>query len=301
MLKQILTLFVICFAGFGALAQTEKYDAPVRWERYKVSDKDVSVLFPKLPILIQRSDACSETEIKEYAVYAEEVVYGLSITFQSDREAPDYCRKNVNTRKFDKKSFEDRLKELTSALKTENAKKITLNNSEAAKVSNENFAYWLVNDFTNKRWFEIWTTEQNENNLKINDFIESFKIEKNPSGIEIEKGADRTLGDESIIASNENKITSFEVNENQNLRVVVKPKPAYTEAARQAAFSGAVRLRVTFLANGGIGAVTPVTSLSYGLTEQAIAAAKKTVFIPQRKNNVNITTAKLVEYGFTLY
>jgi len=38
-----------------------------------------------------------------------------------------------------------------------------------------------------------------------------------------------------------------------------------------------------------------------GLSEQAIAAAKKIVFLPKRVNGVNINVAKMIEYSFHIY
>ena len=60
-------------------------------------------------------------------------------------------------------------------------------------------------------------------------------------------------------------------------------------------------MRVTFLPNGAIGVVTPVTRLGYGLTEQAIEAARKMAFFPQRQNDKNVTVTKVVVYTFSIY
>ncbi len=293
MLKRISILIIICFAAFGAAAQTEKYTAPVKWERYAVSDKSVSILFPKLPVLVESSDACAEMETRKFATYAEGIAYGLNITSQTEKKAPDSCRRLNDRRKFDEKRFEDRLNELKVLLKTEFAEKVTVNNSEILKISNEIFSYWLINDFKNKRWFELVTTNKDETKLKVKNFLESFKIEKSPSGIEIGKGESRAFGDENL--------SEAEVGETSNIKLFLMAKPGYTEVARQANIQGTVRLRVIFLANGGIGSVTPVSSLPYGLTENAIAAAQKIVFIPGKKDKVFVTTARTVEYSFSIY
>jgi len=41
--------------------------------------------------------------------------------------------------------------------------------------------------------------------------------------------------------------------------------------------------------------------LPYGLTEQAIAAAKSIRFEPAKKDGVAITKIKQIDYSFTLY
>jgi TonB family protein len=85
------------------------------------------------------------------------------------------------------------------------------------------------------------------------------------------------------------------------LVIVLKQTPLYTEMAKEKMVNGTVRLKVTFSANGTIGSVTPVNSLGYGLTEQAIAAARKIVFVPAKRNGVPFTVAKVVEYNFNLF
>lgn len=85
------------------------------------------------------------------------------------------------------------------------------------------------------------------------------------------------------------------------LRINSKPRSNYTDAAREEVVEGVVRLRVIFLASGEIGSIMPVVSLPNGLTEQAIAAARKIKFEPALKNGVPVTAAKIVEYRFVIY
>ena len=85
------------------------------------------------------------------------------------------------------------------------------------------------------------------------------------------------------------------------LQITFKPKPRYTDAARQNNVTGSVTVRVTFLASGQIGSVTPVSSLGYGLTEQAIAAAKSMKFQPQKVNGEAVSVTKSVVFSFSIY
>lgn len=85
------------------------------------------------------------------------------------------------------------------------------------------------------------------------------------------------------------------------LRILSKPRPVYTDAARQNQVTGTVRLRITFLASGQIGSISPVVGLPDGLTEQAIAAAAKIKFEPQKVNGVPQTVTKQIEYSFYIY
>ncbi len=87
----------------------------------------------------------------------------------------------------------------------------------------------------------------------------------------------------------------------QNLTIISKPRAMYTDAARQNQVQGTVTLKVQFLANGLIGTISPVSGLGYGLTEQAMAAARGIRFEPARRNGVAYTTVKTVSYSFTIY
>jgi TonB family protein len=91
------------------------------------------------------------------------------------------------------------------------------------------------------------------------------------------------------------------------LRIISKPKPAYTDIARRKDLEGHVLLRVTFLASGEIGSITNVTKkkaaklLKYGLVDKAIEAARKITFEPKMVNGTSISVVALVDYGFTIY
>jgi TonB family protein len=84
-------------------------------------------------------------------------------------------------------------------------------------------------------------------------------------------------------------------------RIIAKPKATYTDAARTNNVQGSVRLRIVLLASGQVGSITPVSRLPYGLTEQAIAAARQIRFEPKKVNGVPVNTTVTFEYGFNIY
>jgi TonB family protein len=83
--------------------------------------------------------------------------------------------------------------------------------------------------------------------------------------------------------------------------LVAKEKARYTDEARRANVQGMVRLKVTLLANGAVGSVVVVKDLSHGLTENAVFAAKRLVFLPKRVEGKPVTVVVTVEYGFSIY
>ena len=90
-------------------------------------------------------------------------------------------------------------------------------------------------------------------------------------------------------------------NNTSNLKIISKPRPKYTDLAGQNYVQGNVVLRVTFLANKQIGEISTITSLPYGLTEEAINAAKMIKFEPAMKRGKVIAVRKTVSYNFTIY
>jgi TonB family protein len=85
------------------------------------------------------------------------------------------------------------------------------------------------------------------------------------------------------------------------LKILSKPRVAYTEIARLHMITGKVRLRVTFLENGQIGDVTPLSRLPFGLTRNAVEVARQIRFEPATKDGQPVAVTKLVEYNFNIY
>lgn len=97
------------------------------------------------------------------------------------------------------------------------------------------------------------------------------------------------------------KLVIISHSETESLRITSKPRANYTDGARHNQVQGTVTLSVVFTASGQIGSVLPVKVLPCGLTEQAIAAAKRIKFEPAKKNGVPQTVTKQVQYSFTIY
>lgn len=85
------------------------------------------------------------------------------------------------------------------------------------------------------------------------------------------------------------------------LKILSKPRASYTNLARFYQIAGKVRLGITFLAKGGIGAVTPVAILPFGLTDAAMNAARGIKFTPAIKDGKSYEVAEFVEYNFVIY
>lgn len=85
------------------------------------------------------------------------------------------------------------------------------------------------------------------------------------------------------------------------LKILFKQKAQYTDFARFYNIQGSVTVRVTFLATGQIGSITTIKKLPFGLTENAIHAAKQMRFEPETVNGVARNTTRPVVFTFNIY
>lgn len=95
--------------------------------------------------------------------------------------------------------------------------------------------------------------------------------------------------------------TGQNTNKANDLRVLFKQRPPYTELARQYNISGVVKLRVIFKADGTIGDISVTEAMPFGLTENAIWAARLMRFEPARRNGVAYSVRKVVHFNFLIY
>ena len=84
-------------------------------------------------------------------------------------------------------------------------------------------------------------------------------------------------------------------------RLISKPEPSYTEKARQEQIVGTVVLRCVFASDATVKHILIVQPLPSGLTERAIAAAKKIKFIPATRDGKPVSLLMQLEYNFNLY
>lgn len=310
---------LLTLTGIG---QSGKIGSPVKWERYGVPRTDVSVLLPKLPIRIDSYNPCNQLAYSEYWAYADNAAYGIRIfaKYKTDRS---YCK---TTEDFGKRSFDARISKWSSEKDTVASETEVLGSTRKARVfSSKVRRVFIVDDLSNNRWIELEIVRRNENTDLEAKFVSSLTFKRPISGIDIGDGSAITLGDEYTISppsipppvtppstqmthqgSGSGSVTgdtaaALPSANSIGLMIVAKPRPSYTDSSRQVNIQGTVILRTTFLANGSIGAVSVVKSLPYGLTEHAIAAARRIVFLPAQPDGVNFAVTKQVEYTFSIY
>jgi TonB family protein len=85
------------------------------------------------------------------------------------------------------------------------------------------------------------------------------------------------------------------------VRLISKPEPTYTEAARQYQVEGTVVLKAVFSSSGKVTSIRIHQTLPSGLTEQAVKAARRIQFIPAVLDGKNVSMWIQLEYNFNLY
>ncbi|CAN5652074.1 hypothetical protein BH24ACI3_BH24ACI3_05630 [soil metagenome] len=85
------------------------------------------------------------------------------------------------------------------------------------------------------------------------------------------------------------------------LKVLSKPRPSYTDRARSLGVVGTARVLLLFDKSGNIEHILILQRLGYGLDEAVLAAARRIKFEPPTLDGEPYSTARLVEYSFSMY
>jgi TonB family protein len=297
-MKFLLSVLLLMAAVVAVTAQGDNGSAPVVWERYKFSNSAISIMLPKMPGSFIKTDACKQINKDSYFAYAENAVYELTVVEKLYLPLPKICPAGVP---FSKDTFEGRLAELRNDPAKASETNDVKHGYRIYKFTADGATRWVVNDMEKKRWVEAAVAKRSDSPADEDKFIDSLIISmdlESTPGKQASLGSDTTLGDADVkLPPVADQPKTAVVDE---LKIIVSPRPSYTEDARKKMTQGKITLRVTLLANGGIGSIEVVRPLE-GLNEQAIAAAKKIVFLPKRVNGVNVSVTKLLEYGFSIY
>ena len=92
----------------------------------------------------------------------------------------------------------------------------------------------------------------------------------------------------------ENVLTASDVD--VKARILTKPMPSFSEAARKKRISGTIILKVVFTSRGTVDNIQVVQAVP-GLTEQAIETAMKIKFMPAMKDGKYVSTTLQLEYS----
>ena len=150
--------------------------------------------------------------------------------------------------------------------------------------------------------FSAYASSLGNAEINLTKFFNSISFERPIEGNVIAEGPSEAQFGYSAVVNNEATAQTFTGRDvNQKARVISKPEPSYTEAARQAQTTGTVVLRAVFSATGEVANIRLVSGLPDGLSERAIAAARQIKFIPAVKDGRFASMWIQLEYNFNLY
>lgn len=270
--------------------------APIKWERYRDADHNISVLLPKMPTALVSSFGCSEVSTSSYYAFADGAVYSLTIYSKKQNPYPG-CSKVV---RFDRDLLLSHIAKLYSKDAASAEVIAAAEDGHKTDFRNDTLSTWLIPEMSKDRWVELTVNHRKGAKTAENEFVESLELNSD-QGKRIGDGAGATIGDIDPAIAEAPVPDPAGSTVGDPLMIISKPKASYTKEARNSRTQGVVTLRVTLFKNGSVGNIQVVKGLGYGLTDQAIAAAKRIVFLPKRVNGVPVTVVKTIEYSFSVY
>jgi len=287
------SIAVSLFLTLSLRSQTEN-SAPIVWERYKVSNRKISFLMPKLPTVHEVPSICGEVKTVTYLAYADGAIYEVTIAGPKRSTTQVNCGGTVVSHM--PRKLDARLAELRNEDKYEESS-VRINGSDVLRFKAKRVSRWIYPDVaTPARWVEVTVSHYAYDKVDFNQFVGSLRFAA-AEGKEIGAGSPVTLGDagtKSSVAA-----ASLELGRTTSpLTLYWRQQDFFTGKVPKGSGELSVVLRVVFLANGSIGAVVPDKQLPEGLTDVAIAAARKISFLPKRRNFLPIDDEQSIRFTF---
>jgi TonB family protein len=264
--------------------QPFKTPDPQSWQRYTVKGEEFSVTLPTVPAMLT---------VKAFQPHIQKKRKERRLTTRADGISYTV---NVFENPKPVQSLEDFIAEHSKTTRSDLTleRDLTIGGIAGKEYSSRNKAPVTMVQFfaTEKRLYSFAATGPTVDNAAVKQFFSSIALGKKTEGIKVEEGAGVPLEYEKIYVGRE---------VDTKARLISKPEPSYTEKARQKQITGTVILKVVFAANGQVTNIRTAQGLPYGLTERAIAAARKIKFIPATKDGRYVSMWMQLEYNFYLY
>ena len=141
--------------------------------------------------------------------------------------------------------------------------------------------------------YRFTATGSNPDHDGVQRFFSSIRFGRRVGGIAVSDGDGDPLeiGSERIYRGTEVDVKA---------RILQKFEPQYTFEARRARTTGTVVLKAVFSSTGNITNIRVISGLPNGLTEQAIAAARRIKFRPAMRDGKPVSMWVQLEYYFSL-
>ncbi len=267
-----------------------------KWERYTGTGEAFTVLLPERPSAVTtyrpvrffNARKAEQYRGTLYNAYSDGVVYLIY----------SFPRRSEPLQKF-VEEFADRY---ASSLQVISAREINLGGASGERDTIKFRDVDGVLDFyvTSDRAYILQVVGAHETDASVKRFLDSFTVERSRDSAAVEIRPDENKS--SLVDERPDPgpvFTSQEVTRKAVL--VLRREPQYTEEARQAHLSGNVRIKAVLSTSGKVTNIEVTKSLSHGLTEKAIEAARQIVFIPAMKDGKFVSQTFMAEYNFSVY
>lgn len=296
MTRVLSTTICLLFISFFAAAQNVSVLHNL-WTDFTPSREEFSV---KAPCIFKSDDSKQDWNI--YSCVSNDNYF--FITSNSDEETSQYKV----------------IKELTESISESKLIITGLEGTKSTFLDSEGFYHTVLSVRTNKRFYIFHSVSMDQTNPDADAFIKSIRIDRflttkrnSPSKPEsimsmitrptIGKCEKFVMIECANVIRNpkERRVTDLKPDQNTPLKVLNTARPGYTGLAVLYSLEGTVRVRVTFLATGQVGSVSPVNKLPFGLTNNALKAARFIGFEPAVRDGVAVNVAKAVEFNFSIH
>ena len=282
----LITCILFLFAS-AVNAQKPDISKPVPWQKYTVSGVGFSVALPLLPAMHlntrYREGWDEERKTVEVGAYADGVVYTIYVL---DNPSP-------------KMSLEEFIAERSSG-SANSERKVDGFTGKVFTKSDGMTQFFVTEDHL----YVFGAVGAPVDDARMTRFFSSMSFAKTKDAIALNEGSGDTY-----VPVGQPGLTDDETANNvfsgkdvtTKARLGMKPEPRYTEEARNNGITGTVILKCIFASDGSVRNIRISSGLPYGLTERAIAAARKIKFIPATKDGKHVSMWMQLEYNFNLY
>jgi TonB family protein len=247
------------------------------WRRYTVKDEEFSVTLPQSPMM--RTTQVTRKSDRKVRVekYLKASFDGITYTVEAF-ENPE-PKQSLD-------QFVDELR-LTGLFDPDTKRQLTVDGFNGIEYSSGKKPFpAIVQILATEKHLYRFTAMGTGAERGTKEFFSSIKLGQQPDGVEVTDYTGEWL------------YTGREVD--VKARLLTKPEPSYTEDARNNGIEGTVVLKVIFSKDGQVTNIRTVAGLPYGLTEQAIKAARKIKFTPAMKEGKPVSMWMQLEYNFSL-
>ena len=284
-MKRIILLVLVSAAVIQA--QDRGFGPGFSWHRYTVKDEEFSITLPAFPAMAttrtaRKIDGQTRLERRLKIVY-DDIQYTIE-AFENPKP---------------KQALEQFIDELVlrGEYDPPNKRSRTVDGFQGIQYSTGDKTTALIVQFfaTEKHLYRFTVSGAGVLRPEVAQFFSSIKLGKKPDGIEVTDGPGASF---EIPSTGETIYRGKDVD--VKARLLKFPQPQYTEDARKNGISGVVVLKAVFAKNGEVQYIRVVAGLPYGLSEQAIIAARQIKFTPAMKGGKPVSMWMQLEYNFNL-